>query len=92
MSSIEFSLVSCIWKQRGVALNVVYFSVGGADYGSVRIGTFMGMKMIKSKASTELTEMSAANGLNSDEVEQDDIELLKQETSLDYLCNLTPHR
>lgn len=67
-------------------------SVGGADYGSVRIGTFMGMKMIKSKASTELTEMSAANGLNSDEVEQDDIELLKQETSLDYLCNLTPHR
>ncbi|CAJ2674822.1 unnamed protein product [Trifolium pratense] len=67
-------------------------SVGGADYGSVRIGAFMGMKMIKSKASEELTEMSAAKGLNSDDVEQDDIELLKQETSLEYLCNLTPHR
>ncbi|CAL5206553.1 unnamed protein product [Lathyrus oleraceus] len=67
-------------------------SVGGADYGSVRIGAFMGMKMIKSRASQELTEMCAANGLNSDEVEQDDIELLKQETSLDYLCNLMPHR
>jgi L-arabinokinase len=67
-------------------------SVGGADYGSVRIGTFMGMKMIKSKASEELTEMSAAKGLNSDDVEQDDIELLKQEASLEYLCNLTPHR
>ncbi|MCH83442.1 L-arabinokinase-like, partial [Trifolium medium] len=66
-------------------------SVGGADYGSVRIGTFMGMKMIKSKASEELTEMSAAKGLNSDDVEQDDIELLKQEASLEYLCNLTPH-
>lgn len=69
-----------------------YFSVGGADYGSARIGAFMGMKMIKSRASQELTEMCAANGLNSDEVEQDDIELLKQETSLDYLCNLMPHR
>ncbi|KAG4963079.1 hypothetical protein JHK82_039758 [Glycine max] len=67
-------------------------SVGGADYGSVRIGAFMGMKMIKAKASEELSESWAANGLNYDEVEQDDIELLKQETSLDYLCNLPPHR
>ncbi|RDY10485.1 L-arabinokinase [Mucuna pruriens] len=67
-------------------------SVGGADYGSVRIGTFMGMKMIKAKASEELSEMCASNGLNYDEVEQDDIELLKQEASLDYLCNLPPHR
>lgn len=52
----------------------------------------MGMKMIKAKASEELSESWAANGLNYDEVEQDDIELLKQETSLDYLCNLPPHR
>ncbi|TKY58252.1 L-arabinokinase protein [Spatholobus suberectus] len=66
-------------------------SVGGADYGSVRIGTFMGMKMIKAKA-VELSEKCAANGLNYDEVEQDDIELLKQEVFLDYLCNLSPHR
>ncbi|KAK7260752.1 hypothetical protein RIF29_27049 [Crotalaria pallida] len=66
-------------------------SVGGADYGSVRIGTYMGLKMIKSKASDELSELRA-NGLNYDEVEQDDIELLKQEASLDYLCNLLPHR
>ncbi|XP_020226099.1 L-arabinokinase [Cajanus cajan] len=67
-------------------------SVGGADYGSVRIGAFMGMKMIKAKASEELSELCAANGLNYDEVEQDDIELLKQEASLEYLCNLPPHR
>lgn len=70
----------------------MYFSVGGADYGSVRIGTYMGMKMIKSRASEELSEMCLANGLNSDEVEQDDIDLLKQEASLEYLCNLPPHR
>ncbi|XP_027333907.1 L-arabinokinase-like isoform X3 [Abrus precatorius] len=67
-------------------------SVGGADYGSVRIGTFMGMKMIKARASEVLSEMCAANGLNYEEVEQDDLELLKQEASLDYLCNLSPHR
>ncbi|XP_061362544.1 L-arabinokinase-like [Gastrolobium bilobum] len=67
-------------------------SVGGADYGSVRIGAFMGMKMIKSMASKELSEMCAASGLNYDDVEQDDIELLKQEASLEYLCNLPPHR
>ncbi|XP_015971773.1 L-arabinokinase [Arachis duranensis] len=66
-------------------------SIGGADYGSVRIGTFMGLKMIKSKASDELSDMQT-NGVNNDEVEQDDLELLKQEASLDYLCNLPPHR
>lgn len=52
----------------------------------------MGMKMIKAKASEQLTEMCATNGLNNEEVEQDDIELLKQESSLEYLCNLPPHR
>ncbi|KAF1883776.1 hypothetical protein Lal_00012694 [Lupinus albus] len=66
-------------------------SVGGADYGSVRIGTFMGLKMIKSKASDELSELRS-DGVNHNEAGQDDIELLKQEASLDYLCNLLPHR
>ncbi|KAF7817170.1 hypothetical protein G2W53_031139 [Senna tora] len=66
-------------------------SVGGADYGSVRIGTFMGLKMIKSRASEVLAE-THANGLNRDEVENDDMELLNKEASLDYLCNLSPHR
>lgn len=70
---------------------VIYFSVGGADYGSVRIGTFMGLKMIKSAASEVLAE-THANGLNRDEVENDDIELLSNEASLNYLCNLSPHR
>ncbi|OIV96538.1 hypothetical protein TanjilG_07930 [Lupinus angustifolius] len=66
-------------------------SVGGADYGSVRIGAFMGLKMIKSRASELLSEISSIE-LSSDETEQDDISLLKKEASLDYLCNLSPHR
>ncbi|KAK4274334.1 hypothetical protein QN277_017570 [Acacia crassicarpa] len=66
-------------------------SVGGADYGSVRIGTFMGRKMIKSRASDILAE-TLPNGVNHDEVESDDIELMHKEASLDYLCNLSPHR
>ncbi|KAK4782774.1 hypothetical protein SAY86_007148 [Trapa natans] len=69
-------------------------SVGGTDYGSVRVGAFMGQKMIQSTASTRLSESlsSALNGATLDEVEEDGIELLETEASLDYLCNLAPHR
>ncbi|KAG1364535.1 Mevalonate/galactokinase [Cocos nucifera] len=74
-------------------------SVGGTDYGSVRIGTFMGRKMIKSAASNLLSQSLASinapqeeDGMNLDEFEEHGIELLKAESSLDYLCNLSPHR
>ncbi|XP_076907882.1 L-arabinokinase-like [Bidens hawaiensis] len=68
-------------------------SIGGADYGSVRIGAFMGRKMIKSTASAMSSESySNGNGNNLDESEEYGIELLHNEASLDYLCNLTPHR
>ncbi|KAJ4963559.1 hypothetical protein NE237_023498 [Protea cynaroides] len=76
-------------------------SVGGTDYGSVRIGAFMGRKMIKSMASLLLSrslstdyspQIVDSNGINSDEFEEDDCELLEAEASLDYLCNLSPHR
>ncbi|XP_056174748.1 L-arabinokinase-like isoform X2 [Syzygium oleosum] len=68
-------------------------SIGGADYGSVRIGAFMGRRMIKSTASTMLSgTLSNGNGTNQDEVEEDGLELLESEASLDYLCNLSPHR
>ncbi|POO03880.1 Mevalonate/galactokinase [Trema orientale] len=70
-------------------------SVGGADYGSVRIGAFMGRKIIKSIAATLLTRalpLPDAKGFNLDELDIDGIELLKAEASLDYLCNLSPHR
>ncbi|KAB1204464.1 L-arabinokinase [Morella rubra] len=68
-------------------------SVGGADYGSVRIGAFMGLKMIKSVACSMLSRsLPSANGVNLDELEDDGVELLEAEASLDYLCNLSPHR
>ncbi|MQL74864.1 hypothetical protein Taro_007244, partial [Colocasia esculenta] len=73
-------------------------SVGGTDYGSVRIGTFMGRTMIKSAASALLSQCLAMNnlqqadGMNSDEIEEDGVELLKNEVLQDYLCNLSTHR
>ncbi|KAF5726319.1 L-arabinokinase-like [Tripterygium wilfordii] len=68
-------------------------SVGGADYGSVRIGAFMGRKIIKCTASDVLYRtLSIDNGINPDEMEDDGVQLLESEASLDYLCNLSPHR
>ncbi|KVH95558.1 Galactokinase galactose-binding domain-containing protein [Cynara cardunculus var. scolymus] len=68
-------------------------SIGGADYGSVRIGAFMGRKIIKSTASVMCSKSCPnGNGSNPDELEEHAIELLEDEASLDYLCNLTPHR
>ncbi|KAL9339832.1 hypothetical protein Peur_068847 [Populus x canadensis] len=61
-------------------------SVGGSDYGSVRIGTYMGRKIIKSTAA------GLSKGNNKDDMDKDGIELLNNEASLDYLCNLPPHR
>ncbi|KAF3968213.1 hypothetical protein CMV_007874 [Castanea mollissima] len=68
-------------------------SIGGADYGSVRVGTYMGRKMIKSTASSILSRsLPNGDGLNLDDLEDVGVELLEDEASLDYLCNLSPHR
>uniref|UniRef100_A0A0A0LGT8 L-arabinokinase n=1 Tax=Cucumis sativus TaxID=3659 RepID=A0A0A0LGT8_CUCSA len=68
-------------------------SVGGADYGSVRIGAFMGREIIKSTASSMLpVSSSVVNGVNNYDSEDNSVELLQTESSLDYLCNLPPHR
>ncbi|KAL2505942.1 L-arabinokinase [Abeliophyllum distichum] len=74
-------------------------SVGGADYGSVRTGAFMGRKIIKSMASEQLKSSLSknntsqpVNGINSGEMDDDGIDFLENEASLDYLCNLSPHR
>ncbi|XP_078443195.1 L-arabinokinase-like isoform X2 [Wolffia australiana] len=73
-------------------------SVGGTDYGSVRIGTFMGRKMIKSEASSllstslERSYLLQVDGKNAPDFDEDGIELIKNESSLDYLCNLSTHR
>ncbi|PHT75960.1 L-arabinokinase [Capsicum annuum] len=60
-------------------------SVGSSDYKSVRVGAFMGRKIIKSSA-------SQINGLNPDDADADGRNLLETEASLDYLCNLSAHR
>lgn len=96
-------LQSCVTKSSRCfyicSILSVCCSVGGADYGSVRIGAFMGRKMTKSTASSLLLKISSENGpqhlqnrLTSDEVEDGAGELLEAEASLDYLCNLPPHR
>ncbi|KAL5716067.1 L-arabinokinase [Ranunculus cassubicifolius] len=73
-------------------------SIGGADYGSVRVGSFMGRKIITSTASTLVSRVASespsprVNGNTSDEYEEEAIDLLEAEASLDYLCNLSPSR
>lgn len=53
----------------------------------------MGRKMIKSTASDIYSKSySNGNGNNPEELEEYGIELLQDEASLDYLCNLAPHR
>ncbi|PHT42665.1 L-arabinokinase [Capsicum baccatum] len=74
-------------------------SVGSSDYKSVRVGAFMGRKIIKSSASVELhsslsniSTPQQINGLNPDDADADGRNLLETEASLDYLCNLSAHR
>ncbi|GAB2286398.1 D-arabinose 1-dehydrogenase (NAD(P)(+)) [Dionaea muscipula] len=68
-------------------------SVGGADYGSVRIGAFMGQKMIMTTASELLSgSLSSADITNPHDLEESSLELIESEANLDYLCNLSPHR
>lgn len=72
-------------------------SVGGADYGSVRVGTFMGRQILKSTASSLLpraaeTSQEDSNEFIRDELDEHDPALLEKEATLDYLCNLQPHR
>ncbi|XP_015693699.2 L-arabinokinase-like [Oryza brachyantha] len=68
-------------------------SVGGGDYGSVRVGTYMGRKMIKCAASDLASESSISDApVQSNDYKQNAIDLLKSEASLEYLCNMPPHR
>ncbi|KAI0504615.1 hypothetical protein KFK09_015567 [Dendrobium nobile] len=74
----------------------VLYSVGGGDYGSVRVGAFMGRKMIKAEA-TALLKVACADATQqvdeiNPEYEEFGVELLKREASLEYLCNLSTHR
>jgi L-arabinokinase len=63
-------------------------SVGGADYGSVRVGTFMGRRIIQGTAS------KVANSFMKAREEADDVELAlsTEDAEEEYLCNIPPHR
>ncbi|KAL2652701.1 hypothetical protein R1flu_020829 [Riccia fluitans] len=73
-------------------------SVGGSDYGSVRVGTFMGRRIIQSEAARYMSQMSLApadeNGpsVNVQDVYQTQLRVFDQEINLAYLCNIPPSR
>ncbi|XP_066369481.1 L-arabinokinase-like isoform X1 [Miscanthus floridulus] len=68
-------------------------SVGGGDYGSVRVGTYMGRKMIKCAASDLVSEsLTSGPPVQSDCYKENGMCVLKSEAALEYLCNLPPHR
>lgn len=79
-------------------MTIKCYSVGGSNYGSVRIGTFMGRKMIKFMASEQLCSYALhhnsekVEGLNNDEENETGMDLLAAEATIDYLCNISPHR
>jgi L-arabinokinase len=68
-------------------------SVGGGDYGSVRVGTYMGRKMIKCAAANFVSVSSTTDApAQSDDYEEKGRDVLSSEASMEYLCNLPPHR
>eukprot|EP00249_Psilotum_nudum_P019822 c27434_g1_i1 orf=150-3173(+) len=74
-------------------------SVGGADYGSVRVGTFMGRKIIKATAQALLPQkpalssvLGSRNGDTRDELDELDFTSLSEDAGMNYLCNLSSHR
>nr|GEW75541.1 L-arabinokinase-like [Tanacetum cinerariifolium] len=76
----------------GVCGVIDQMASAGADHESMRIGAFMDSKMIKYTASDISSQSySNCNGNNIDELEEYEIELVHDEASLDYLCNLNPH-
>ena len=68
-------------------------SVGGGDYGSVRVGTYMGRKMIKCSAADLVSVSSTLDAhAQSDDYREKGRDVLSSEASMEYLCNLPPHR
>ncbi|KAK3131212.1 hypothetical protein QOZ80_6BG0503530 [Eleusine coracana subsp. coracana] len=68
-------------------------SVGGGDYGSVRVGAYMGRKMIKNAASNLVSESLTSEVPDQpDCYKENSMDLLKSDATMEYLCNLPPHR
>jgi L-arabinokinase len=59
----------------------------------VRVGTYMGRKMIKCTASDLVSEsLTSGSPAQSDCYKENGVGVLKSEAALEYLCNLPPHR
>ncbi|KAH7432132.1 hypothetical protein KP509_07G009700 [Ceratopteris richardii] len=69
-------------------------SVGGTDYGSVRIGTFMGRAIIKTTAAELSSSPSQTNGPESSNLvhKEFDTDSLHKEKEEHYLCNILTYR
>ncbi|GJW58144.1 L-arabinokinase isoform X1 [Tanacetum coccineum] len=83
----------CLYSESYTVLGIdsgLRHNIGGADYGSVIIGSFMGGKMIKSTAS-DISSQSYSNGNenNLDELEEYGIEPFHDEASLDSTLTAT---
>ena len=65
------------------------FSVGGADYGSVRVGAHMGRRIIQCAASKQCEGLKA---LAAEEVDDPEIAFSLEDAREQYLCNIPPHR
>eukprot|EP00850_Spirogloea_muscicola_P015467 SM000118S25610 [mRNA] locus=s118:402012:411493:+ [translate_table: standard] len=66
-------------------------SVGGADYGTVRAGAFMGRKIIQAEAQARRDIASTALARTASGLLAAGSEYVEEE-QLDYLCNIPPHR
>ncbi|KAG0616552.1 hypothetical protein M758_5G124600 [Ceratodon purpureus] len=64
-------------------------SVGGADYGSVRVGAFMGRRIIQCISSKQCEGLKA---LAAEDVDDPEFALSLVDAKEQYLCNIPPHR
>lgn len=71
--------------------SVRVFSVGGADYGSVRVGAFMGRRIIQRTASKQCEGLKALSTA-AEEFEDPEFAMSERDSKEQYLCNIPPHR
>ena len=84
-------LMGLEFRNRKLNRSVRAFSVGGADYGSVRVGAFMGRRIIQSTASKQCEGLKGL-GAAAEEVEDPEYAMFLTDAKEQYLCNVPPHR
>lgn len=80
-----------VFKSRKSNKIVRAFSVGGADYGSVRVGAFMGRRIIQCAAAKQCEGFKALDTA-AEEVEDSEYAVSQADAKEQYLCNIPPHR